>query len=64
MINATDNLRHEHFCRPRPENNAPRIERFRADRWASDGITRAGSAAVVRCIERAAQSVDGMQPHY
>jgi hypothetical protein len=60
MTTATA-LKHEEFCLPRPGADAPRVETWRAPRYAADGITPAGSVAVVRCVECGSATYDGVR---
>lgn len=52
--------RHADFCLPRPGEDAPRIEAYRAPKYGPDGLTPAGSASVVRCVECAFATYDGV----
>ena len=54
------NLKHEEFCLPRPGEDAPRIERFRAPTY-DGGVYATGSVEVCRCIECGAATYDGQR---
>lgn len=53
-----DTLRHEPFCTPRPGEDRPRIERFRAERTDEWGHV-ASRPVVTRCQECGVQTVTG-----
>lgn len=57
---TTSTLEHASFCRPRPGYDAPRIESYRATRYADDG-NPAGNTLVVRCQECGNATYDGVQ---
>jgi hypothetical protein len=59
MTTPTQTLEHERFCLPRPGEQQPRIESFVVTRTAQDGVTHIGYARVTRCLECAAQTVEG-----
>jgi len=52
--------RHADFCGPAAGEVAPRIEAFRAAKYGPDGIAPAGFVQVVRCVECAFATYDGV----
>ena len=52
---------HALYCLPRPGEDAPRMETYRATRYAEDGITPAGSTLVQRCTECGVALYDGVR---
>ena len=59
MTTTAETIKHDEFCAELFSD--PRIETFRADRWADDGVTRIGYAEVRRCLECGSQTVDGVR---
>ncbi len=58
-MTSTAAIEHESYCLPRPGEDAPRTEAFRAERYGKDGITVVSRPVVHRCQECAAQTVTG-----
>ena len=58
-MTSPSTLRHELFCLPRPGESEVRTESYNAPRYAPDGVTTVSVARVHRCMECAAQTVDG-----
>ncbi len=57
---TTSALIHEPFCLPRPGNDAPRIETWRATKTGPDGAP-AGSVRIERCTECGSALYDGVK---
>ena len=52
--------RHADYCLPRPGEDAPRMESYRAPKYGPDGLVPAGSVEVVRCLECGFATYDGV----
>jgi hypothetical protein len=50
---------HTDFCRPRPGEEQPRIERYRVP-WYGNNGDRVGSVQVQRCVECGNATYDGV----
>ncbi len=61
MTINTVEIEHEKFCLPRPGAKEPRIESFRSERIAADGVTVASRPRVTRCQECGAQIVEEVE---
>ncbi len=60
MPPVTAPIKHEPFCRPRPEADEPRTETFTVPKYGPDDVTRIGFATTHRCLEcGAAEYVHG-----
>jgi hypothetical protein len=51
---------HAPYCTPRPGEDGPRMETYGAPVYSADGKTQIGSTRVVRCVECANASYDGV----
>ncbi len=58
-MTSTTAIEHESYCLPRPGEDEPRIETFRAARTGQDGITVTSRPVVTRCVECGSQTVTG-----
>ena len=60
VIEVPPTFEHAHFCTPRPEADAPRMEAYDITKYDPAGVQQVGAVHCVRCMECGRATYDGV----